>query len=443
MKKTLLTFKRSHLAVVGILFCLLPSLSAAQSISPAEQKIIDTVNRNFDNQVNFLRNTVNINSGTMNVSGVQKVANIYQKAFKNIGMNTERAPLPKLMKRAAHLVATSIHGNVDKVNDILLIGHLDTVFAKNSDFQTFKREGNNITGPGVTDMKDGNSIIVYALQALYEQNLLSNANVRVILNSDEESVGRPIATSRAPMITLAKKSDYALSFESGWQNAASIARRGNTSWTLSVEAKRAHSSGIFSENTGAGAVFETSRILNNFYNQIRGESGLTFNPGLIAGGTEVNTVDKANLSTFGKTNIVAKSALVKGDMRFISNEQREAVKNKMEQIVAVNLPKTSASIEFNDSYPAMVASEENQQLLSIFSKVSADLGYGNVTAFPAEKRGAGDAAFVSPYVATIDGLGASGGGSHSKSEHLNVDSLKMATIRAAILIYRLSQNAGQ
>ena len=78
-------------------------------------------------------------------------------------------------------------------------------------------DGNTISGPGVTDMKDGNSIIVYALKALYQQNLLNNANVRVIFNSDEESIGQPIAVSRAPMIKLAKKSDYALSFESSRQ----------------------------------------------------------------------------------------------------------------------------------------------------------------------------------------------------------------------------------
>lgn len=433
--------KNAHLAAAGILFCLLSSPSMAQSISTTEQNIIDTVNRNFDSQIDFLRDTVNINSGTMNISGVEKVGLLYQQALKSIGMDTKWVKLPTSMQRSSHLIASAITGKADKKNDILLIGHLDTVFAKNSDFQKFKQDGNTISGPGVTDMKDGNSIIVYALKALYQQNLLNNANVRVIFNSDEESIGQPIAVSRAPMIKLAKKSDYALSFESGWQNAATIARRGTTSWKLSVDAKRAHSSGIFSENTGAGAIFETSRILNAFYSQIRGESGLTFNPGIIVGGTQIKANDQSNLSAFGKTNIVAETAVVKGDMRFISNEQREAVKDKMKKIVAINLPKTSASIEFNDGYPAMVARKENKQLLSIFSKVSEDIGYGSVTAFPAEKRGAGDSAFVSPYVATIDGLGASGGGSHSKFEHLNVESLKMATIRTAIFIYRLSQNS--
>lgn len=416
------------------------SSSWSQSLSAAEQMIIEQVDNNFDQQLKFLEQTVNINSGTQNKAGVKQVGKAYKRAFDAIGMKTDWVKLPNKVNRADHLTAKLINGNKAKVKDILLIGHLDTVFSKNSDFQKFEREGNIIKGPGVTDMKDGNSIIVYALKALHQTKQLGQANYRVILNSDEESIGRPIKLSRLPMVAMAKKSDYSLSFESGWQNAASIARRGNTSWTLEVDAKRAHSSGVFSDKTGAGAIFEASRILNGFYSQIRGESGLTFNPGVIAGGTEVLTGDKPNsFDVYGKTNIVAQKASVRGDMRFISNQQREAVKEKMSQIVATNLPQASANISFRDGYPAMVASEGNKNLLDIFSKLSQDMGYGGVHAFPPEKRGAGDAAFVADHVDTIDGLGASGGGSHSTREYLDVESLRVATKRTAIFLYRLSQ----
>ena len=111
----------------------------------------------------------------------------------------------------------------------------------------------------------------------------------------------------------------------------------------------------------------------------------------------------------------------------------------MKDIVNQNLPKTIAKISFEDSYPAMEQSVGSEKLLSIFSQLSQDLGYGKVAAYPAEKRGAGDAAFVAFYVATIDGLGASGGGSHSPREWLDLESLRMATIRTAIFIHRLSQ----
>jgi len=430
--------------IATVLACsslLFSSMSWSQSLTAAEKMIIAQVDKNFEQQLKFLEQTVNINSGTQNKAGVKQVGQVYKRAFDDIGMTTEWVKLPEKVNRADHLTAKLINGNKAKVKDILLIGHLDTVFSKTSEFQRFEREGDIIRGPGVTDMKDGNSIIVYALKALHQSNQLGQANYRVILNSDEESVGRPINLSRLPMVAMAKKSDYSLSFESGWQDAVSIARRGNTSWTLEVDAKRAHSSGVFSDNTGAGAIFEASRILNGFYSQVRGESGLTFNPGIIAGGTEVEAGDKANsFNVYGKTNIVAQKALVRGDMRFISNQQRENVKNKMSQIVATNLPKASAKIAFKDGYPAMTASEGNKRLLETFNTLSQDMGYGDVHAFPPEKRGAGDAAFVANYVDTIDGLGASGGGSHSTREYLNVESLRMATKRAAIFLYRLSQS---
>jgi len=432
-------------------FCL---NSFAENLSAKEQQIIAQVRANFNEQLSFLEKSVNINSGTRNLAGVKKVGALYKNAFEQLGMKTTWIDLPKKVKRAGHLLIESTNANSkwssnnrtkndgNQNTNIMLIGHLDTVFPKTSKFQTYISKGDIAKGPGVTDMKDGNSIILYSLKALKQQNSLQNATVRVILNGDEESVGRPITDSRAPMIAIAKKSDVALSFESGGKDYASIARRGTTGWTLKVKAKRSHSSGIFSDGTGAGSIFETARILNSFYAQIRGEQGLTFSPGIIAGGTEVKHLKAANsYSTFGKSNIIPQQTIVKGDIRFISNEQRESVKQRMKQIVALNLPKTKAEISFRDGYPAMPSTQGNKSLLKLFNQVSQDLGYSEVAALPAAKRGAGDAAFVSPYVDVIDGLGASGRGSHTPREQLSLKSLQMATERTAIFIYRLAHQS--
>ena len=82
---------------------------------------------------------------------------------------------------------------------------------------------------------------------------------------------------------------------------------------MEVEGKRAHSSGIFSENTGAGAIFEMSRILNEFFNDVRGEDFLTFNPGVILGGTTVSFDEAFSKGTaFGKSNVVSQTAVVDG-----------------------------------------------------------------------------------------------------------------------------------
>ncbi len=112
-------------------------------------------------------------------------------------------------------------------------------------------------GPGANDMKGGDIVVYYALKTLADLNLLGEANITVAFTGDEESTGKPLSISRRELIETAKNSDIALGFENstGFDNAT-IARRGASGWKVEVEGKRAHSSGVFNENVGAGAIFE-------------------------------------------------------------------------------------------------------------------------------------------------------------------------------------------
>ena len=207
---------------------------------------------------------------------------------------------------------------------------------------------------------------------------------------------------------------------------------------VEVKGKRAHSSGIFRESVGAGAVFEMSRILNEFYNKVKGEEYLTFNPGILLGGTLMEfDSEQSKGSIFGKTNVVAQTAVVEGGLRFISEEQKENARAKMREIVSNNLPQTSAEITFIDSYPAMGPTEGNHKLLSILNDVSIDLGQGKVEAYDPARRGAADVSFVAKYVDCLDGLGTMGNGAHTPQETVNLNTIEALTKRTAILIYRL------
>lgn len=245
--------------------------------------------------------------------------------------------------------------------------------------------------------------------------------------------------SRKDLIEAAKRSDIALGFEaSSGLNEATIARRGASGWKVEVTGKRAHSSDIFSDEVGAGAIFELSRIINEFYNDVRGEEYLSFNPGVILGGTFTDfdaAFSKGN--AFGKSNVVAQTAVVDGGLRFISEAQKEKAREKMRAIVANNLPLTSAKISFIDSYPAMGPTKGNEALLEVLSQVSVDLGYGKVIAYDPSKRGAADVSFVAAYTDCLDGLGTMGNGGHTPQETVNLNTIEALTQRAAILIYRL------
>ncbi|MBT3564244.1 MAG: M20/M25/M40 family metallo-hydrolase, partial [Gammaproteobacteria bacterium] len=302
-------------------------------------------------------------------------------------------------------------------------------------------QGDHATGPGVNDMKGGDVVILYALKALKEVGVLDDLNLIVALIGDEEKSGSPKSISRYHLIEASKRCDIALGFEIATSlNAATVARRGSSGWRLDVTGKRAHSAGIFNDEVGSGAIFEAARILNQFHEQLTGEEYLTFNPGVILGGTDVDYDPSRNKGgTFGKTNVVAQSVVVHGGLRTISPAQEASARARMKAIAENNhLPKTSAQITFQDGYPSMPPTEGNMAVLANLSGVSVDLDQGEVVAFDPGKRGAADVSFVAGYVDVIDGVGAEGNGAHTLDESIDLATLPLLIQRAAILIHRLS-----
>lgn len=432
MKKILLSIVLS-----GILYPI--NSSYGQRLNRTEKKIVEKVKAMDQASIDFLEKVVNINSGTMNLAGVKKVGDEFSTAFQTIGFETEWIEMPKEMNRAGHLFAR-IQGKKGK--KLLLIGHLDTVFEADSPFQTFERNGAMAYAPGGNDMKGGNVVILYALKALHDLNLLKDATITVAYTGDEERTGKPLSISRKDLIEAAKASDIALGFETatGFNNAT-IARRGASGWKVETAGRRAHSSGVFSERTGAGAIFELSRILHQFYEEVRGEEYLTFNPGNILGGTFVNYETlKSSGTAYGKSNVVAQTAVVHGGLRFISETQKENARAKMRAIVDNHLPSTNATITFTDSYPAMGPTAANKALLNELSAVSEALGFGEVEAYDPGRRGAADISFVADYVSGLDGLGSMGTGAHTPQETVDLATFNALIQRTAVFIYRLTRD---
>ena len=404
-----------------------------------EQRMADWIDAHAEDAIALLEETVNISSGTMNPDGVREVGRVMRRELDALGLDTEWIEMPPEMNRAGHLFGRKSGGG----KKFLLIGHLDTVFEADDDFQAFVRNGDEAIGPGVDDMKSGNVVIVYALKALAEIGALDDIPVVVAYTGDEEKTGSPLDIARHDLIEAGKWADIALGFEGAvhldGQDWGTTARRSASSWILEVEGKQAHSSGIFNEDVGAGAIFEAARILNAFYDEVRGEEYLTFNAGTIQGGTDVNYDDQQNRgTTFGKTNVVPRKVVVHGGIRTISLDQLARAKAKMTAITEQNHPHTTATIRFRDSYPPMKPTEGNEQLRIVLSDVNEALGRGPMPALDPSRRGAADVSFVAPYTDALAGLGALGEGGHSPSESLDLTSMPLAIKRAAILIYRLA-----
>ena len=423
------------------LLATLPAISVAE-FNDDERAMADWIDAHSEDAISLLEETVNISSGSLNVEGVRQVADVMRVELESLGLETEWIALPKEMQRAGHLVGRK-DGEGKK---FLMIGHLDTVFEADDEFQAFSRDGNIATGPGIDDMKSGNVVIVYALKALQQIGALESLPVVVFYTGDEEKSGRPLSISRKDLIEAGQWADISLGFEGaavrGGKDWATIARRGSSGWRLEVAGKQAHSSSIFRDSVGAGAIFEASRILNAFYDHVRGEEYLTFNAGTIQGGTQVEYDFQQNRgSTFGKTNVVPRKVVVHGGIRTLSLEQLERAQNAMTEIATQNnLPHTSATISFGEGYPPMAPTDGNRRLQAALSEINEQLGRGPMDVYDPSLRGAADISFVSPHSDALAGLGAIGKGGHTPDESLELDSLALAAKRSAILIYRLTRD---
>lgn len=424
-----------------ILPLLLVALSAsADGLNSDEQRMVEWIDANSEDAISLLEETVNISSGTNNHDGVREVGRVMRRELDSLGLQTEWIELPRDVNRAGHLFGRK-EGSGKK---FVLIGHLDTVFEADDNFQGFVRDGDTGRGPGIDDMKSGNVIIVYALKALRQISVLDGIPLVVAYTGDEEKSGKPLSVSRKHLIDAGKWADIALGFESAIhyddKDWATIARRSSSGWILRVKGRQAHSSGIFSEDDGAGAIFEAARILNAFYDEVRGEEHLTFNAGTIQGGTDVDYDSQQNRGvTFGKTNVIPRKAVVHGGIRTISQDQLDRAQAAMQMIVAKSLPHTSASIEFFEGYPPMFPTAGNRKLKDELSAINEALGRGPMSELDPSKRGAADVSFVAPYTDALAGLGALGEGGHTPHESLDLTSMSLAIKRAAILIYRLSR----
>lgn len=433
--------------LAALLSGLAPAAAPAQErLSAEERRIVQYVDAHRDEAVALLQRVVEINSGTLNPEGVRAVYEALAPELERLGFQVQYAALPAEMGRGGHLVATLRPADGTPTGrKLLLIGHLDTVFERDSPFQRWEMvDDSTARGPGAADMKGGDVVIVEALEALHSVGALRDAHITVVMTGDEEAPGRPLEISRRALRDAGAEADVALGFEGGSRDRsgtarAVVARRSSSSWKLDVAARPAHSSGIFSGGVGAGAINEASRILDRFYGEIRGEEGLTFNTGLILGGTEV-AYDAAEASgtAFGKTNVVPETVVATGDIRTLTDEQLQRTRERMRHIVASGLPNASAQIAFSDGYPSMPPTEANYELLRGYSDASEALGYGPILPFDPSQRGAADVSFVASLVdAAIDGLGPYGSDSHTVQETVDLNSLAPQTQRAAILMYRL------
>ena len=431
---------RSRALACGLLLALSVSPCLGATPSASEQRMRTAIEADQPHAIALLERLVNQNSGSLNLPGVTTVGEMVRAELEPLGFDVQWIDM-RATGRAGHLVAT--HAGNGRGKRVLMIGHLDTVFEPDSPFQRFVSTGDKATGPGIADDKGGVVIIIAALRAMHAAGSLRDADIKVVLTGDEESAGTPLEAARADLVAAGRWADVALEYEElivrDGRDYATIARRGVTDWELTTTGITGHSGGVFGDALGYGANYELVRILDAFRRELP-EPNLTFNVGLMVGGTPATlAAGGARGSAAGKTNIIAARAVARGDLRTLAPEQETRARTRMQAIVAQHLPKTGASLVFEESYPPMAPTEGNRALLAMLNQVNTDLGLPEMGEWDPAKRGAADSSFVAADADVLAGLGAAGTGAHAVGETLDLASIPRQALRSAVLIERLSR----
>ncbi len=419
-------------------FLLLPTL-LLQAQDPSS--LTRAVDAEAPTAAALLERLVNQNSGTFNIPGVKAIGDVMLAELKALGFDARFIPMDSI-QRAPHIIAER-KGKTGSGKPILLIGHMDTVFEPTSPFQRFdrKEDGRTAAGPGSADMKGGLVVMLLALKAMQKAGLLDGVPITVFLTADEEAPG-DIAVTRRDMIEAGKKSRAALCFETGVrgvsQDFASTARRGFIGWQVRSTGKAGHSGQMFSEKFGYGAIFEMSRILDEFQKTLR-EPNMTFNVGMLLGGADPKADRAGQGSVQGKDNIIPSDALARGEVRALTPEQVARIKDRMYAIVGKSLPGTTSEIHFEEGYPPMAPTPGNKRLLKLLNEGSVAAGLPEVGELDPMQRGAGDISFIAPYVDSLSGLGTIGTGAHAVGESVDLESIPRQAKRAAMLILLLAK----
>jgi glutamate carboxypeptidase len=349
----------------------------------------------------LLEKMVLVQSGTFNKTGVDCVGQIVTDFFADLPLHCKRVVQDRF---GDHLVFTTPATEADSKNNILITGHMDTVFPEDTDFNSFREDGDKVYGPGVIDMKGGLVVTMFAVQALADAGLLARIPLVLLFNSDEET-GSPTST---PLIEdLAKTCCCALVTEcGGMQGQVVTGRRGKTGYRLDVHGRSGHAA--FAGMDKASAIVELCRLVPELEQLNNPEQGQVVNVGRVEGGIGPNTV--------------AGHAWALIDTRYGSVYSGSALQKSIEQCLAEpGIPGTSSEMTITNRRPVMEQTEANKNLYRIIEQQADRLG---IRISDELRPGVSDASNIAGQgIPVVDGLGPIGEFDHSSREYMLKNSL--------------------
>ena len=373
------------------------------------QSIKEIVDSRREEILDFLSDLVAINSYSRNYAGINRAGELVHKRMPE---TLDRQVTVDSNGVNHHLFSTGVEG---PGRNLVLVGHIDTVFPPEKASRAFEIVGDRVFGAGVTDMKAGVVVIVSALRILDELGLLSQVSLKCLINGDEE-IGSPHSH---PLIgELARWADFGLVFEGGGrENEVVYARRGIRRYKLTVTGE-AHHAGVW-EGPKASAILELSSMIQALESLNDQQTGVSLNVGKISGGTTTNVIPDLATASF--------------EFRFWDEAAERITVQRIEAIVdAPGNPECQASLKCHHQRPAGSPVDGTEDLYQVVLDAAADLGQE----VGREKRGGtSDANFlIQGGVPTLDGMGPAGALDHSTEECILTESLFERVQLTALLI---------
>ncbi|MBP2660354.1 MAG: peptidase [Firmicutes bacterium] len=340
---------------------------------------------------------VNIDSGSKSLEGVAQIGEYFSEKFKAAGWNIKKYDIAPEIAPCIEIT----NRDTDRF-DILLLGHMDTVFpAGTVKERPFTIKDGKAYGPGVIDMKSGLLSAYYALDGLKDQEL----SICLLLNSEEEMGSRRV---RPWLEKAAGKSRYVFVLEAARENGDLVlTRKGLGRYTFEFHGVAAHA-GVAPQN-GISAILELGHWIVALHGLTDFSSGLTLNVGTVVGGTTAN--------------VVADYAKAELDFRVADMSQVHIIKQKIDSLLAH--AKTSGvkiGVSGGMTRPPLNPTEETQKICRLAETIGKEL---DMTVHWAKTGGGSDGNFSAALgVPTIDGLGPVGGNAHGTHEYMLIESVE-------------------
>ena len=372
-----------------------------------------------------------INSGTTNLAGLKSVASELANAFSVLpGMLDLVAPDPVDAVRADGSVDSVERGQhlhltvrPDAPVQILLTGHMDTVFAADHPFQalTWQDDG-TLNGPGTADMKGGLSVMLGALQLLEAGEFAPRIGYEVMINSDEE-VGS--ASSAALITRCARNKAAALTYEPALPDGTLAGERGGSgNFSIIFTGKSAHAGR--NPDEGRNALVAASDMALRLKSLHR--EGLSVNPAKIDGG--------------GPNNAVPNHAILRVNFRPKALSDQTEAQAALDDLVLRIAREHDLAVHSHGSFgrPPKPIDSGAAKLFGIVKQCGAELGLDLAW------RGTGGVCdgnnIAACGVPVVDTMGVRGGAIHSSDEYMIPESLPERTRLSALTIMRIAEKGG-